>query len=76
MPHAADRGYGAGYAWFAMRPRRWYADEVAPPGRRNVKLTAHLWRYRSLVRRSTYDTTSYYRAAATRLRKKKRLRRV
>jgi hypothetical protein len=75
MPRAADRGHGVVHAWFAMRPRRWYADEVAPPGRPNVKLTARLWRYRSLVCRKQYYTDTYYRLAAARFRKKKRIRR-
>lgn len=76
MPSAADRGRGVCHARFAMRPRRWYADEVAPPGRRNQKLTAHLWRYRSLVRRKGYDADTYYRVTVGRLHKKKRLRRI
>jgi hypothetical protein len=76
MSRAANHGRGIGHAWFAMRPRRWYADEVAPPGRRNVKLTAQLWRYRSLVQRKNYDADTYYRVAVVRLHKKKRMRRI
>ena len=75
MPPAAEQGRGVAHAWFAMRPRRWYADEIAPPGRPNVKLTARLWRYRSLVRRKYYDADPYYRIVAARLRKKKGMRR-
>jgi hypothetical protein len=52
-----------------MRPRRWYTDEVAPPGRRDLKLTARLWRYRSLVRRKKNDAAPYYRAASLRWRR-------
>jgi len=54
-----------------MRPRRWYTDEVVPPGRRAVKLTARLWRYRSVVRRKSYDAAPYYGAASSHLRKRK-----
>ena len=75
MPQMADRGQSAAPAWLGMRPRRWYTAEVAPSGRRSMKLTARLWRYRSLVRRKEYDAASYYSAAVP-LRKKKRLRRV
>jgi hypothetical protein len=75
MSRAADQGHGAGHAQFAMRPRRWYANEVAPPGRPNLKLTALLWRYRSLARHKKYDTASYYGVVLVRLRKKKSMRR-
>ena len=76
MPYAADHGPGPADPRFAMRPRRWYTDEVAPPGRRAVKLTARLWRYRSLVRRKKYDAAPYYGAASLRWRKKKRSQRL
>jgi|GEM_PF-3176243 hypothetical protein len=48
MASVADRGRGPGHARFVMRPRRWYADEVAPPRRKHYKLTLQHWRYRSL----------------------------
>ena len=68
MPYAADHGSGAPRPSIAMRPRRWYTNEIAPPGRRAVKLTARLWRYRSLVRRKRNDAAPYYGAASPRLR--------
>jgi len=75
MSRAADQGCSAGHARFVMRPRRWYDDEVAPAGRRNLKLTALLWRYRSLARRKKYDVASYYGVVLVRFREKKGMRR-
>jgi hypothetical protein len=72
MPYAADHGGGPADPQFAMRPRRWYSHEVAPPGRRAAKLTTRLWRYRSLVRHKKYDAVSYYETASLRWRKQKR----
>jgi len=63
MPYAAGSGRRIAHPWFAMRPRRWYTSEVAPPGRRAIKLTARLWHYRSLVRRKSNDAAPYYGAA-------------
>jgi hypothetical protein len=71
MPCAAGSGRHIAHPRFAMRPRRWYANEVAPPGRRAMKLTAQLWRYRYLVRQKTYDAAPYYGAALSRSRKRK-----
>jgi hypothetical protein len=76
MPYAANLGGGPPNPRFAMRPRRWYTHEVAPPGRRAVKLTARLWRYRSLVRHKKYDAASYYGARLLRWRKRKQPRTI
>jgi|RhiMetdeSRZDD1v2_1073273.scaffolds.fasta_scaffold150098_3 hypothetical protein len=76
MPYAAAHGGDPADPRFAMRPRRWYTYEVVPPGRRAVKLTARLWRYRALVRRKRYDAAPYYGAASGRWRKKKRSWRI
>ena len=51
-----------------MRPRRWYADEIAPQQRRNVKLDARNWRYRSYIRRKHEDAAPMIRAASLRAR--------
>jgi hypothetical protein len=45
----ADQTIRATHIGAAMRPRRWYTDEVAPP-RHALKLTTQLWRCQSLVR--------------------------
>jgi hypothetical protein len=71
MPYATGHGRGIAHPRFAMRPRRWYASEFAPPGRRAVKLNARLWRYRSFIRRKNNDATPYYGVALLRLRKRK-----
>jgi hypothetical protein len=62
MPYAADYGRGVAHLRFAMRPRRWYTQEVAPPTLRAIKLTARLWRYHSLVRQKRYDDAPYHTA--------------
>jgi hypothetical protein len=54
MINAAGQPVRTAHPRVAMRPRRWYTDEVAP-SRRAVKLTSELWRYRSLVRRRKND---------------------
>jgi len=68
MWHAADPARPV-HPKAVMRPRRWYTDEVAPPRRRDIKLTTRLWRYRSLVRHKRNDAATYYRAASLRWRK-------
>jgi len=71
MPYAAGPGQQIAHPRYAMRPRRWYANEAAPPGHRAMKLTAQLWRYRYLVRQKSYDAAPYYGAASSHLRKRK-----
>ncbi len=71
MPYAAGSRQRSAHPRFAMRPRRWYASEVAPPGRRALKLTTRLWVYRALVRQKNNDAAPYYGAALSRLRKKR-----
>jgi hypothetical protein len=51
MEHVADQVVHDIYSGSEMRPRRWYTDEIAPQRRRNVKLNADNWRYRSFIRR-------------------------
>ena len=68
MFDAVDQGDRAAHLGAVMRPRRWYTDEFAPP-RRDIKLTARLWRYRSLVRHKKDDAASYYGAASVRWRR-------
>jgi hypothetical protein len=48
----------------AMRPRRWYTDEVAPPRHNNAKVTALTWRYHSLVRGRKHDAAPAHGAAS------------
>jgi hypothetical protein len=47
----------------ALRPRRWYTNEIAPHGR-DVRLTSQLWRYRALARRKMHDAAPAYGAAS------------
>ncbi len=54
---AADQGVHTAGPSGAMRPRRWYGAELAPPRRHGVMLTARLWRYRTFVRRENDDAT-------------------
>ena len=56
-PAAEQRG-GVARPGVTMRPRRWYTDEVTPPRRQGVKLTARLWRYRALMRRKRNTTAT------------------
>jgi hypothetical protein len=71
MPYAAGQAHGIAHPRYALRPRRWYTNEVAPPSRRGIKLTARQGRYRSLIRRKSNDAASYYGAALSRPRKKR-----
>ncbi len=71
MPYAAGQGHGIAHPRYALRPRRWYTDEVAPPSRRAIKLTTRQWRYRSLIRRKNNDAAPYYGAALPPRHKKK-----
>jgi len=59
MSQAAQLGDWETRPMFALRPRRWYTNEIAPHGR-DVRLTTRLWRYRALVRR-TRTTPPYPR---------------
>lgn len=47
----------------AMRPRRWYGNEVAPRKRR-VKLTARTWRYQAVIRSRKVDAAPITGAAS------------
>jgi hypothetical protein len=48
----ADQRSRTLHAGAAMRPRRWYTDEHAPPPRA-ARMTSELWRYRMLAQRRT-----------------------
>ena len=64
MTKRASRPPGAVQVGSAMRPRRWYTAEVAPPQRR-TKLTAQAWRYQSRVQRRMIDAAPPVGAAST-----------
>lgn len=53
------------YPGSVMRPRRWYGDEIAPQRRKNVKLNARSWHYRSLSRRKREDAAPMVGAACS-----------
>ena len=53
------------YPGSEMRPRRWYTDEIAPQRRRNIKLNARNWRYRSLIRRKCEGAAPVIGAASS-----------
>jgi len=63
MLDAADRRIRTVHVGAQMRPRRWYADEVAPRCR-NVKLPAQLWRYPALAYRRTAEAAPAIGAAS------------
>jgi hypothetical protein len=65
MEHVADRVVHDIRMGSEMRPRRWYSDEIAPQRRRNVKLNAHYWRYRSFIRRKREDAAPAIGAASS-----------
>jgi hypothetical protein len=65
MEHVGDRVVHDIYLGSEMRPRRWYTDEIAPQRRRNVKLNAHYWRYRSFIRRKREDAAPVIGAASS-----------
>jgi len=50
----ADQRSRTLHAGAAMRPRRWYTDEHAPPPH-VARMTSELWRYRTLAQRHTND---------------------
>jgi len=64
MEHVADRVVHDILLGSEMRPRRWYTDEIAPQRRRNVKLNARYWRYRSFIRRKRDDAAPITGAAS------------
>lgn len=57
MNRAAAWRDRAAQPMIALRPRRWYTDEIAPCDR-SVRLTTRLWRYRTLTRRKNHDAAS------------------
>jgi hypothetical protein len=65
MEHVADHVVHDIRSGSEMRPRRWYTDEITPQRRRNVKLSARNWRYRSFIRRKREDAAPMIGAAAS-----------
>ena len=65
MWNLADRRIHEILAGAAMRPRRWYTLEIAPPHSRAIRLTVQHWRYQSLVRGRNSDAAPAANSAST-----------
>lgn len=63
MSEAAGRRARSMQAGSAMRPRRWYTDEIAPHNS-YVKLTSRIWRYQSFIRGRQVDAALRVQAAS------------
>jgi hypothetical protein len=66
MKKQAGRRVGAIRIGSAMRPRRWYNDEVAPQRRHTISVTSQTWRYQALVRGTKADAAPVAGAASVR----------